>query len=170
MTNTKYEELQSLTNDYGEKTLEFLQEVKASGHKILGAYAAYLGGPKTAVNAVPPRGEFEPHDLYRDAAFDCCGRNAIYLEPICMGVCTKIGNQSDDGATFVRTVIEFHPYDAGLHISVGNQAKQFHSGDDLETVMEDICEAIFHDVHQAFSLELDVAQGRRRIGFLPKTG
>ncbi len=30
MKNTKYEELQILTKDYGEKTWEFLQDVKVS--------------------------------------------------------------------------------------------------------------------------------------------
>ncbi|WP_101067232.1 hypothetical protein [Roseovarius salinarum] len=170
MTTRKYEELQSLTRDYGEKTRRFLKDVKASGSKIVGAYAAYLGGPNTAVGAVPPHGEFEPQELYRDAAFDFYGRSVIYLEPICMGVCTKIGNQSDDGEAFVRTVIEFHPLDAGLLIHVGVQSKQFHISNVLETVMDGICEAIFQDVHQAFSIELDRAQGRSRIGFLPNTG
>lgn len=169
MTNTKYEELQILTKDYGEKTWEFLQDVKASGRKIMEAYAAYLGGPETAVNAVPPHGEFEPGELYRDAAFDCYGRKVTFLEPISMGVCTNIRNQSDDGTVFVRTVIEFRPSDPGLQISVGNHSKQFHSGNDLETALQNICEAIFDDVHKAFSLELDRAKGCSAIGFFRNT-
>lgn len=169
MTNTKYEELQFLTKDYGEKTWEFLQDVKASGRKIVEAYAVYLGGPKAAVNAVPPRGEFKPGELYRDAAFDCFRREVTYLEPISMGVCTNIRNQSDEGTVFVRTIIQFQPSDPGLRISVGNQSKQFHSGNDLEAVLQNICEAIFDDVHKAFSLELDQAKGRSAIGFFRNT-
>ncbi|MCT4577542.1 hypothetical protein [Donghicola sp.] len=169
MAKRKYEDLQSLTESYGKKTFAFLQNVKTSGKKIVSAYADYLGGPKTAVSAVPPHGDFDSLALYRDEAFDCYGRSVIFLEPISMGICTKIENKSDDGATFVRTVIEFHPMDAGLLIHVGSQSEKFHIVNGLETVGDQICEAIFQDVHRAFSLELDQAQGRSRIGFLPNT-
>jgi hypothetical protein len=86
-----------------------------------------------------------------------------------MGICTGIRNQSDDGTVFVRTVIEFQHSDPGMQISVGNHSKQFHIGNDLETVLQNICEAIFDDVHKAFSLELDRAKGRSAIGFFRNT-
>jgi hypothetical protein len=170
MMNTKYEELQALTKKYGEETSAFCQKVKAIGPKIVEAYADYLGGPKTAGNAVPPDGHFNPRERNNDTAFDSYGRGTIYLEPIRMGICTEIGNLSDHGATWVRTVMEFHPSEAGLRLSVGNRAKQFQVSDNLEAIMGDICEAIFEDAREAFSLELDQAQGRSRIGFIPKKG
>jgi hypothetical protein len=165
MAKSRYEELQALTKKYGEETWAFYQKVKAFGPKILEAYLAHLGGPKTAANAVPPTGDFDPRALYRGAAFDSHGRGTIYLEPIRMGVCTEIGNHSDRGATWVRTVLEFHPSGAGLRLIVGDRERQFLIGDNSETVMPEICEAIFQDAREAFSLELDEAQGRSRIGF-----
>lgn len=165
MTNTKYEELQALTKKYGEETSVFFDKVRAMGPKIVEAYADYLGGPKTAANAVPPDEKFDLENPYYDAAFDSFGRGKIYLEPIRMGVCTAIGNQSGEGATWVRTVIEFHPSGDGLRLNVGISAKQFHVGDNLEAVMNDICEAIFQDARDAFLLDLDQAQGRSQIGF-----
>lgn len=169
MASTKYEELQFLTRDYGEQTREFIRDVKASGQKIIEAYAEYLGGPKTAVKAVPPSGEFQHQGPYRDEAFDCYGRGMIYLQPICMGVCTNIQNQSGNGAVLVRTVIEFRSSIPGLRVSVGDKAKKFHTEDGLENVMHDICGAIFEDAHHAFSIDLDEAQGSSRIGFMPNT-
>lgn len=165
MANTRYEELQALTKKYGEETWTFYQKVKEIGPKIVEAYIAYLGGPKTAANAVPPNGDFDPRALYRGAAFDSHGRGTIYLEPIRMGVCTEIGNQSDRGATWVRTVLEFHPSGAGLRITIGNRERQIHVSTDPAPVLTEICEAIFQDAREAFSLELDEAQGRSRIGF-----
>ena len=165
MAETRYEELQALTKKYGEETWAFYKKVKEIGPKIVEAYVAYLGGPKTAANAVPPEGDFDPRALYRGAAFDSHGRGTIYLEPIRMGVCTEIGNQSDRGATWVRTVLEFHPFGGGVRLTVGKRERQFHLGEDVESVMTEICEAIFQDAREAFSIELDEAQGRSRIGF-----
>lgn len=165
MAKTRYQELQALTKKYGEETWTFYQKVKDIGPMIVDAYISYLGGPKTAANAVPPNGDFDPRALYRGAAFDSHGRGTIYLEPIRMGVCTEIGNQSDRGATWVRTVLEFHPSGAGLRITVGNRERQFHVSTDPAPVLTEICEAIFQDAREAFSLELDEAQGRSRIGF-----
>jgi hypothetical protein len=165
MADTRYEELQALTKKYGEETWTFYQKVKDIGPKIVEAYIAYLGGPKTAANAVPPNGDFDPRALYRGAAFDSHGRGTIYLEPIRMGVCTEIGNQTDRGATWVRTVLEFHPSGAGLRITIGNRERQIHVSTDPAPVLTEICEAIFQDAREAFSLELDEAQGRSRIGF-----
>jgi hypothetical protein len=165
MNITRYEELQALIKSYGEAASAFHQKVKDIGPKILDAYADYLGGPRTAVNAVPPHADFEPRVLYRDAAFDYYKRDTIYLEPIRMGVCTIIGNQSDKGATWVRSVIEFNPTDAGLQLTVGNRVNQFNVSDNPDAIMDDICEAILQDTREAFSLELDQAQGRTRIGF-----
>ena len=166
MTNTKYEELQALTKNYGEVTLAFLRSVEATGPKIVEAYAEYLDGPKAAANAVPPDGNFDFQKCYRGEALDSFGRDTNYLEPIRMGVCTRIGNQSDDGATLVRTVIEFHPSEAGLRLSVGNHPQKFRDPSNLDAIMHDICEEIFQDVREAFSLELDQAQGQMRIGFI----
>jgi hypothetical protein len=165
MAKTRYEELQALTKKYGEETWTFYQRVKEIGPKIVDAYIAYLDGPKTAANAVPPHGDFDPRALYRGAAFDSHGRGTLYLEPIRMGVCTEIGNQSDKGAVWVRTVLEFHPSGGGVRLTVGNRERQFHVGEHLETVMAEVCEAIFQDAREAFSVELDEAQGRSRIGF-----
>lgn len=170
MTTTRYEELQALTKKYGEETMIFYKRVKEIGPKIVDAYSAHLGGPKTAANAVPTEGSFEPRGLYRGDAFDCHGRGTLYLEPIRMGICTEIGNQSDKGATWVRTVLEFHPSGGGIRLSVGSRERQFHVGDNLETVLPEICEAVFQDAREAFSIELDEAQGRSRIGFTSEKG
>ena len=168
MTTTKYEELQSLMKKYGEETLTFHQRVKAIGPKIVAAYDDYLGGPKFSANSVPPDGQFEPSEMYRDAAYDSFGRGLLYLDPIRMGICTIITNLSDDVSVSVRTVIEFQPSDAGLRLVVGTRSKQIHLESDLSLVMTGICEAIFEDAREAFSLALDQAQGRSRVGFNPK--
>jgi hypothetical protein len=166
MAKSRYEEFQALTKKYGEETLAFHQKVKAVGPKIVEAYAVHLGGPMTAANAVPPTGDFKPGERYTCASFDSYGRGTIYLEPIRMGVCTEIGDQSGKGATWVRTVIEFHPSGGHLRLTVGNGNRQFHVSENLESVISDICEAIYQDAIEAFSLELDQAQGRSRIGFI----
>jgi len=165
MTKTRYEELQDLTNNYGKETMIFYRKVKDIGPKIISEYIAYLGGPKSAANAVPPDGNFEPRGCYCGKAFDSHGQGTIYLDPIRMGVCTEIGNTSDRGATWVRTVLKFNPSGEGLRLTVGNRERQFHIGADPSNVIPEICEAIYQDAREAFSLELDEAQGRSRIGF-----
>jgi hypothetical protein len=84
-----------------------------------------------------------------------------------MGICTEIGNLSDDGATWVRTVLEFRPSASRVIIFVGEQGERFSVGDEIEDQLPAICDAIYEDVRQAFSLELDEAQGNLRIGFFP---
>lgn len=166
MTKSKYEELQELIATYGEQTGEFYKQVKATAPKIVEAYRAFLGGPDTSAITVPPDGDFDVRRVYRDAAFDSFERRTIYLDPIRMGLCTQIGNREDRGATWVRTVIEFHPSNGGIRATIGNRGRQFHLGDETEGVMGDICEAIFQDVREAFAMELEQAQGRSRIGFI----
>ncbi len=166
MTKSRYEELQDLTNNYGKETMVFYRKVKDIGPQIVKEYISYLGGPKTAANAVPPDGNFEPRGCYRGEAFDSHGRGTIYLDPIRMGVCTEIGNTSDRGATWVRTVLEFHPSGGGVRLTIGNREQQIHIGESAVGVMSEICEAIYLDAREAFSLELDEAQGRSRIGFI----
>lgn len=165
MSKTKYEELQALRKKYGEETSTFVERVHDIGPKIVAAYSTYLGGPDGAAAAVPPKGDFSTDAEYSDAAFDSYGRGAICLEPIRMGICTEIGNQSDDGATWVRTIIEFHPSGRGLQLTIGNRAHKFYIDAGLNAYMSDICEAIFQDVREAFSVDLDRAQGRSQIGF-----
>jgi len=166
MKNTKYQELQALAKKYGDETSAFYTKVKAIGPEIVTAYVAYLGGPVTAANPVPPHGDFEAREIYRDAAYDSYGRNTIYLEPIRMGICTEIGNQSDNGATWVRTIIEFNPCGGGVRLNIGSRATQFHIGDNSHATIVDICEAIFLDACEAFSIEIDQAQGRLKIGYI----
>ena len=167
MTSTKYEELQALTKKYGEETLVFYEYVRAIGPQIVTAYNEYLGGPKRAANAVPPDGEFEPDVDYNDSAFDDWEHSTKYLKSISMGICTEIGNQSDEGATWVRTLIKFQPSDGAVILLTGNSGKKVYLQDDLQAVMDDVCELIFQDTREAFSLELDEARGRSQIGFAP---
>jgi hypothetical protein len=166
MTATKYLELQALTKKYGEETLMFHSKVKEIGSSLIKFYVAYLGGPVTAANPVPPHGDFEAREIYRDAAYDSYGRNTIYLEPIRMGICTEIGNQSGNGATWVRTIIEFNPCGSGVRLNIGSRATQFHIGENSQSIMADICEAIFLDACEAFSIEINQAQGRFKIGYV----
>jgi hypothetical protein len=126
-----------------------------------------LEGPKTAVSAVPPdTTTFNPGHLYRDEAFDTHKNGTVFLEPIRMGVCTVIGNKSDNGSTWVRTVLEFRPVAEGVILAVGERNKQFTIKSNLDAVLPDICESIHQDVREAFSLELDDARSLNRIGFL----
>ncbi|WP_086996942.1 hypothetical protein [Rhizobium sullae] len=166
MTTSRYEELQELTTQYGEYTWAFYNRVHDAGSKIIESYSAFLGGPKSAANGVPPYGEFEPRGLYRDASFSSHERGTTYLEPIFMGICTEIGNKADDGATWVRTVIEFKPSGSELVALVGVRSRRAVIGQEPSAAMEAICEAIFEDVREAFSAELDEASGRTRIGFI----
>lgn len=166
MTNTKYEELQVLVKKYGREALAYYEKVMDIGPDIVKAYATYLGGPNTAANAVPPDGDYDPRESYWGDAFDRSHRPMIYLELIRMGVCTEIGNQSDSGKTWVHTIVEFRPSGDGLELTVGSRAKKLYVGDNPKAVMGDICEAIFQDAREAFSLELDQAQ-RSKVGFTP---
>jgi hypothetical protein len=166
VSNSRYQDLQSLTKQYGEETWRFYQEVKKLGPKIVEAFDEYLGGPKRAVSAVPPEGTFNPREVYRGAAFSSHGQGTIFLEPIAMGICTDIGNRGDRGSTWVRTVLEFRPAGNGILIAVGARATRVTVEGEIGRQMEPLCEAIYQDVREAFSLELDEALGRGRIGFL----
>ena len=166
MEKNSYEDLQALTKRYGEETQTFYKNVKDVGPKVLEAYRDFLGGPPASVNGVPPVGTFVPRTLYRGEAFSSHDQRTLYLEPIFMGVCTEIGNLSDGGATWVRTVLEFRPSGAGLVIFVGERARKFSVGPELPNMMDAVCDAILEDVREAFTLELDEAKGHARIGFI----
>lgn len=166
MVENQYTSLQKLVKKYGEETVRFSKSVHDLGGKIVCSFDEYLGGPDSTVSAVPPEGKFEVGGCYNDAAFDSYDRRLILLEPIRMGLCTEIRYPSGGGATWVRTVLRFSPYSGGVRIEVGVRNRQFHVANDLDAVMPEICEAILSDVREAFSLDLDEAQGHSRIGFI----
>jgi len=164
---THYTALQDLVQQYGQETLVFYERVRAVGFAILEEYRLFLGAPEGAVNGVPPFEAFEPRVPYRDAMFSSYGGGALYLEPIFMGICTEIGNKGDDGATWVRSVIEFRPAADGLEVLVGERQRRELIAPGGEAGGRRVCEAILEDVREAFSLDLDEARGQVRIGFVP---
>jgi hypothetical protein len=167
MTQTRYEDLQDLVRQYGQETEAFAARVHEAGLAILDAYRAFLGGPESAVNGVPAFDPFEPRVPYRDAMFSNYMSAAVNLEPIFMGLSTEIGNTTDDGAIWVRTVIEFHPAAEGLEVLVGDRQHRTLFVTKTDRVLQEICEAVYRDVTEVFSLDLNEARGSARVGFVP---
>jgi hypothetical protein len=166
VARSRYEQLQQLARLYGEETVSFRRKVNELGPRIVDAYDHFLDGPKGSAIAVPPDGDFDVRCDYRGEAYDCHGRGLIYLETIRMGVCTLIKNLSDDGASCVRTLVQFTPSDGGLLLKIGVAERQFRIPEDEVGDLSDVIDAIFRDATAAFSLELEDAQGKPKVGFL----
>lgn len=170
MTRGRYRQLQDLVRQYTEETGRFTTRAREIGFAIVEAYDAWLGAPGQAVYGVPPFDPFEPRVPYREAMFSSYTAEALTLGPIHMGLSTEIAGKSDEAAIWVRTVIEFRPIPDGLELLIGDRQRRVvlvpGSGAALQTALADICEAIYEDVREVFSLDLNEARGAARVGFV----
>lgn len=64
-------------------------------------------------------------------------------------------------------MIKFQPSGGAVILLIGDSGKKIYLHNNPEAVMDDICESIFQDTRDAFSLELDEAKGHSQIGFAP---
>ncbi|SOC17804.1 hypothetical protein SAMN05877809_109172 [Rhodobacter sp. JA431] len=165
MASAQYVELQHLTRRYGEVTLRFHHQVKELGRKIVSAYALFLGSPTSAPDAVPPEGDFGGDAPWNDTAFSSFGASLLSLDHVRMGLRTKIDDLSDDGATLVRTIIEFQPCDETVRVVVGSRSISF-AGKNESDCIQEVCKAVLEDVKDTFAPDLADADGHQKIGYL----
>jgi hypothetical protein len=95
--------------------------VRALGEKLLESFEDYIGEPD-CVRGVPPTGEWTPDGRdYRFAEFSFDHpRGPLSVGPISMGLALRIPHTKDNGALWMRLVIEFVIEDNTWSVSVGD--------------------------------------------------
>ncbi|PHQ98056.1 MAG: hypothetical protein COB40_02045 [Marinosulfonomonas sp.] len=166
---THYENLKLLTKKYGEKTAELNSESRRLGDMLLSSLPNFLECEKSKVYGVPPCGDFEPRADYRDACRSTYYQNICFLEPVTMGICVEIENLEDSGATWVRSIISIWKTGDQFKLLVGKKERNITLSNDFTSGKSELLEAIKDDIESAFSLELNDAEGRSRIGFFSKS-
>jgi hypothetical protein len=164
---SRYEELQDLVASYGEATILLIRESSRFGYAIIDGFPDFLGCEKHRVKGVPPTGGTV--DLtadHRDAIFSFHHKNPNFLEPVTMGFYVEMANTKGRGATWVIFGIEFWVNGPDMIVTVaGNDQRAIAvprvDNPDLTRVFE----VLFDEVRSEFSIDLDAARERPRIGF-----
>ena len=104
---SKMSELQEAMNRYGQTSLRNDQTIHPIGERLIEGFDAYLGVPG-CISGVPPTGDWEePNTDYCDAKFSTYRPGPLAVGPISMGLALRIPHTKDDGAFWMRLVLEF---------------------------------------------------------------
>jgi hypothetical protein len=166
---TKLAELQVAMNRYGEASIQNYRTIHPIGEKIIDGFAAYLG-EGSATLGVPPNGDWR-HDGggYADAKFSTYWNGVLKVDTISMGLAISIPHTKDDGAIWIRVVLDFLIEGGTLTINVGDGAviKDISLQCELDD-LEPVYEAIFSYVKGIFADPVNYAEAQRtgKIGFL----
>ena len=157
MTKKKFEDLRNLAAAHRQEVHDWISLVRRIGPEVVADYAAFVGGDSGSVTPVDPFGEIEVRSYHAVADGYLVGSEFSFhsdydrfVEPVHMGVLTKIDNKNLFGFGFVwvRTVVEFQPHGDRVMICVGPHSFYYESEDKQKR--KAISEAIYEDVKSAF--------------------
>jgi hypothetical protein len=116
------DELRAAVRDYGRAAAETDALLRRFGTDIRNALATYLNPEENLVFGVPPHGDWEEDQDYRDAAFSTYYRSFVTLDPVELGLAIRIDNLDDDGAGWVRVVLTLWKAGDKIHVRIGDHA------------------------------------------------
>jgi hypothetical protein len=166
---SKMSELQDAMNRYGESSIRNYQTIHPIGEKLIEGFDAYLGVPG-CVLGVPPAGTWECDTDYRSAKFSTAGR--LSVGPISMGLAVRIPHTKDDGAFWIRVVLEFLVEGRKFSVRIGDgKTVDGLRVDFTDRDMHTVYDEIFAYVKDFFLHPVSYFDAERNgaIGFLAKS-
>jgi hypothetical protein len=171
MTNvSKMSELQDALNRYGEVSVQNYKIVHPLGEKIIDGFGGYLGEAGNA-SGVPPAGDWMSDGRdYRDAKFSTYWEGALKVGTISMGLAVRIPHTKDDGAFYLRVVLDFLVEGHTFSVQIGDG--KIIGGlpiDGAPSNFLPVYDEIFAYVKDIFVHPVNYFEAQRvgKIGFLP---
>jgi hypothetical protein len=117
---SKMSELQDALNRYGEASVQNYKIVHPIGEKVIKGFGDYLG-EAGCVFGVPPAGDWQNDGRnYNDAKFSTFWEGALKVGTISMGLSVRIPHTKDDGALWLRIVLDFFVEGDAFSVGVGD--------------------------------------------------
>jgi hypothetical protein len=162
-------ELQDALNRYGETSIRNYKVIHPIGEKIIDGFGAYLGDSRCVFGA-PPSGDWRADGTdYADAKFSTYWEGTLIVGTISMGLAVRIPHTKDDGAFWLRVVLDFTIEGNAISVMVGDGGTI--SGLPLtsdQSELRPVYEEIFSYVKGIFANPVDyfTAQSKGKIGFV----
>lgn len=162
-------ELQDALDRYGEASIRNYKIIHPIGEKIIEGFGEYLGDAD-CVFGVPPIGDWKDDGTeYNDAKFSTYLEGTLKVDIISMGISIRIPHTKDDGAFWLRVVLEFLIEGNTLSVQIGDGG--LIKGLPLtvgQAGLLPVYDEIFAYVKGMFAKPVDYfsAQRNRKIGFL----
>jgi len=168
--SAKMSELQEAMNRYGATSVRNYQTIHPIGERLIKGFEAYLGVPG-CVLGVPPTGEWR-HDAgdYSDTKFSTHKAGLLSLGPISMGLALQIPHTKDDGAFWMRVVLEFQIEGRTFSVRIGDGKTLGLPVDCTDLDLLPVYDEIFAYVKEFFIHPVSYFEAERTgaIGFLAK--
>ena len=165
---SKMSELQEAMNRYGETSVRNYQTIHPIGEKLIEGFEAYLGVPG-CVLGVPPAGDWEERIDYDSYKFSTIGHGLLIVGPISMGLAVRIPHTKDDGAFWIRVVLEFQIEGRTFSVRIGD-GKTIGGLpiDCTDSDLHPVCDEIFSYVKDFLVHPVSYFEAERtgKIGFL----
>lgn len=159
--------MQDLIAVYGEATIKLIQESHRFGHAIVDGFPDYLGCDKQQVKGVPPEGEVDLRRDYGDAIFSYHKKGLNFLEPIAMGLYVEFANKTGRGATWVLIGVEFWLRGSSMVVTIDAEPDKSVTLPLIENPdLTPVFERLYDAARSRFSIELDDARERSKLGFI----
>ena len=168
MAASRFDELKTAIEDYGEAAFRNLLRCRALGDAIVDGFSRYEGCPPENVAAVPAQGPFDPSRDYGDESYSYNEREVIILEPVRFGLCLIVGNAEDSGSLWLRTVISAEIIGESFDVFVASQPL-IRVPFDFEGRLDPVFEAAHREFLETFTLEINEFRDARfstGIGFM----
>lgn len=161
-------ELQQAMDLYGDTTWRNYEASHKFGNEITDTMGAYLG-EGSRVFGVNPEGEWS-HDKgdHRDASFSTYHSGYLRIEPIKIGIAIRIPHSKDNGAYWIRVVVEMEFVGDTMKVDVGGKKLHGIQIEYSKADVERVQDLIFIEARDTMRNPAAEAtgQGRPRIGFI----
>jgi hypothetical protein len=167
---SKMRELQDALNRYGEASVQNYNIIHPLGEKVLDGLGAYLG-EHGCVFGVPPTGDWRNDGShYHAAKFSTYSEGPLRVGNISMGVAIRIPHTKDDGAFWLRVILDFLVEGRTFSVRVGDG--KIVGGLPLDCTQLDLqplYDEIFAYVKEIFVHPVSYFEAEKigKIGFLP---
>jgi hypothetical protein len=166
-------EIKQAASDYGRRSIENMEVCRTLGRAIIKAFDKYLTLEGDVAIGVPLRGDWDPKTGdYRDATFSFHGRKILRIENVQFGIGVRIDNLRDDGALWLRIVVNLRKYGEKIGVFVEDKSEGFWIPVDYkDSHLQEICDGLYRVLLQSFREDTQIfVEGSGRYGTIGFTG
>ena len=162
---TKFDDLQHLAKDYGNRSITQSFESKRLGHEIIDRLPDFLGCDKANVRAIPPHGPISTEGGHNHEAFSNYGQRLLNLQPIEMGVGLRLNDLEDDGYSMLRSIVSMSLKSDGFSVAVGSSEDTVRVSLAFKEGMHRLLDQICLDFEGLFQPDLSETERSKGVGF-----